>query len=119
LGRTAAANPTAATVASLFPFHAYFANAPQPLFPETATLEEAKRIAEGCYKGHLANMFQQLEEMRGTPRPPPRMAGGRQAPLTPGHFTSVVPLAMQPLSWCGTATTVATFCSPRRPRSLR
>jgi len=57
-----------ATVASLFPFHAYFANAPQPLFPETVTLEEAKRIAEGCYKGHLANMFQQLEEMRGTTR---------------------------------------------------
>ena len=52
----------------LFPFHYYFSDAPQPLFPETATLAEATEIARGCYDGHLTDLFTQLAEMRGTAR---------------------------------------------------
>ena len=60
----ASPTPTAATVAQLFPFHGYFSNAPQPLFPESATLEEAQSIASGCFDGHLTSMFTELSEMR-------------------------------------------------------
>jgi len=59
-------NASAQVVAALFPFKAYFANAPQPLFPisTTTTFAEAMEIANGCFKGHLQNVFDQLEEMR-------------------------------------------------------
>ncbi|XP_071955366.1 RNA helicase aquarius-like isoform X2 [Antedon mediterranea] len=45
-----------------FPFHKYFANAPQPLFKGN-TYEEDMDIAEGCYR-HIKKIFQQLEEFR-------------------------------------------------------
>ncbi|KAI8907762.1 hypothetical protein DFJ77DRAFT_475234 [Powellomyces hirtus] len=50
-------------VVNLFPFDVYFADAPQPLFPDTATFEEAVDIAEGCWR-HIKNMFDELEEIR-------------------------------------------------------
>ena len=62
----AAPGATAVTVSELFPFHVYFSNAPQPLFPEAATLAEAREIAHGCFHGHLTELFAQLAEMRGT-----------------------------------------------------
>ncbi|KAJ3213844.1 hypothetical protein HDU67_002387 [Dinochytrium kinnereticum] len=52
-----------ADIASRFPFHFYFHEAPQPLFPVDASLEEVKKIAKGCY-GHIQGIFQQIEEIR-------------------------------------------------------
>ncbi|KAK9325607.1 P-loop containing nucleoside triphosphate hydrolase protein [Lipomyces orientalis] len=47
-----------------FPFHAYFANAPQPLFnPHSHSLEEAIEIADGCFR-HLEKIFTELEDIR-------------------------------------------------------
>ncbi|KAK9365220.1 P-loop containing nucleoside triphosphate hydrolase protein [Lipomyces kononenkoae] len=47
-----------------FPFHAYFANAPQPLFnPAIHSLEEAKEIADGCFR-HLEKIFRELDDIR-------------------------------------------------------
>ncbi|KAK9239928.1 P-loop containing nucleoside triphosphate hydrolase protein [Lipomyces kononenkoae] len=47
-----------------FPFQAYFANAPQPLFnPEIHSLEEAMEIADGCFL-HLEKIFTELEDIR-------------------------------------------------------
>jgi len=56
--------PTGDDLVREFPFHEYFSNAPQPLFPANLSYEEAQEIADGCYNGHLRNMFTQLEEMR-------------------------------------------------------
>ncbi|CAG8601288.1 9980_t:CDS:10 [Paraglomus brasilianum] len=47
-----------------FPFMAYFANAPQPLFPPDANYSETVEIAEGCFR-HLEKIFTELEEIRG------------------------------------------------------
>ncbi|KAI9364882.1 intron-binding protein aquarius [Zopfochytrium polystomum] len=58
-----AVSSESADVASNFPFHMFFANAPQPLFPTQASRSEALEIAEGCYK-HLRNIFDELEEIR-------------------------------------------------------
>ncbi|KAM8833729.1 RNA helicase aquarius isoform 2-T3 [Synchiropus picturatus] len=52
----------AATVASHFPFHKYFSNAPQPVF-KGRSYEEDMDIAEGCYR-HIRKIFTQLEEFR-------------------------------------------------------
>ncbi|XP_036448843.1 RNA helicase aquarius isoform X1 [Colossoma macropomum] len=49
-------------VASHFPFHKYFSNAPQPVF-KGQTYEEDMDIAEGCYR-HIRKIFTQLEEFR-------------------------------------------------------
>ncbi|KAG5928130.1 hypothetical protein E4U42_001240 [Claviceps africana] len=45
-----------------FPFHAYFANAPQPLFPEDSSREQVEEIAEGCYR-HISRVFSELEDI--------------------------------------------------------
>jgi len=55
---------TSEIVAEEFPFKEYFSNAPQPLFPTDISVDEAMKIANGCYHGHLTNMFTQLDEMR-------------------------------------------------------
>jgi len=47
-----------------FPFMAYFANAPQPLFPPDTKYSEMVEIAEGCFR-HLEKIFTELEEIRG------------------------------------------------------
>jgi hypothetical protein len=80
-GTAAGESATAATAAAAFPFHAYFANAPQPLFAADATLAEARAVADGCYDGHLTNLFTQLQEMRGTVR----AAWPPLGPLAPAH----------------------------------
>lgn len=46
-------------VAAHFPFHKYFANAPQPVF-KGQTYQEDMDIAEGCYR-HIRKIFTQLE----------------------------------------------------------
>ncbi|XP_043929809.1 RNA helicase aquarius isoform X2 [Protopterus annectens] len=49
-------------VSEFFPFHKYFANAPQPIF-KGQSLEEDMEIAEGCFR-HIKKIFTQLEEFR-------------------------------------------------------
>ncbi|KAG8415110.1 hypothetical protein J3458_008990 [Metarhizium acridum] len=45
-----------------FPFHAYFADAPQPLFPEDADREATLDIANGCYR-HISKIFSELADI--------------------------------------------------------
>ncbi|KAJ3103753.1 hypothetical protein HDU97_009849 [Phlyctochytrium planicorne] len=52
-----------AYAASKFPFLGFFYDAPQPLFPPSATLEDVRRIAHGCY-GHIREIFEKLDEIR-------------------------------------------------------
>lgn len=54
---------TAADVISLFPFHQYFDNAPQPLFPPDASKERILDIARGCQR-HIEKIFTELEDIR-------------------------------------------------------
>uniref|UniRef100_A0A8C3IGU0 RNA helicase aquarius n=1 Tax=Chrysemys picta bellii TaxID=8478 RepID=A0A8C3IGU0_CHRPI len=54
--------PDVADVSSFFPFHQYFANAPQPIF-KGKSYEEDMEIAEGCFR-HIKKIFTQLEEFR-------------------------------------------------------
>lgn len=49
-------------VGSIFPFVAFFANAPQPLFPGKSLRQDIE-IAEGCYR-YIKKIFEQLEEYR-------------------------------------------------------
>lgn len=46
-----------------FPFHQYFSNAPQPLFPTDASRDEILDIARGCYR-HVEKIFTELEDIR-------------------------------------------------------
>lgn len=46
-------------IVKAFPFHAYFSNAPQPLFPPSASQEEIIDIATGCYT-HISKIFTEL-----------------------------------------------------------
>lgn len=52
-------SPDAAEVSAFFPFHEYFANAPQPIF-KGRSYEEDMEIAEGCFR-HIKKIFTQLE----------------------------------------------------------
>lgn len=57
-----ATDPT--SIASRFPFHKFFANAPTPdLFPPSATAEQCREIARGC-QTHISRMFDELETIR-------------------------------------------------------
>jgi intron-binding protein aquarius len=49
-------------VSKAFPFHKYFASAPQPLFKKKS-LREDFEIAEGCFR-HLKKIFTELEEFK-------------------------------------------------------
>ncbi|KAJ6140519.1 hypothetical protein N7470_010315 [Penicillium chermesinum] len=49
--------------AASFPFHAYFSNAPQPLFDPSASKETVLDIAAGCQR-HLERIFSELEDIR-------------------------------------------------------
>uniref|UniRef100_A0A5F8H4K7 RNA helicase aquarius n=1 Tax=Monodelphis domestica TaxID=13616 RepID=A0A5F8H4K7_MONDO len=49
-------------ISNFFPFHKYFANAPQPIF-KGKSYEEDMEIAEGCFR-HIKKIFTQLEEFR-------------------------------------------------------
>ncbi|KAI9786178.1 MAG: hypothetical protein M1839_007588 [Geoglossum umbratile] len=50
-------------IIKIFPFHDYFSNAPQPVFPPYASREEVLEIAHGCYQ-HIAKIFSELEDIR-------------------------------------------------------
>jgi len=50
------------SVALLFPFTTFFADAPQPLFPGTS-YEADLEVAQGCYR-YFENMFSEIEECR-------------------------------------------------------
>lgn len=52
-----------ADVISSFPFHHYFNNAPQPLFPTDANKETIIDIARGCQR-HIEKIFTELEDIR-------------------------------------------------------
>lgn len=51
--------PEVADICSFFPFHQYFANAPQPIFKGRSYTEDME-IAEGCFR-HIKKIFTQLE----------------------------------------------------------
>uniref|UniRef100_H0UUS5 RNA helicase aquarius n=1 Tax=Cavia porcellus TaxID=10141 RepID=H0UUS5_CAVPO len=56
--------PDVAEISTFFPFHEYFANAPQPIF-KGRSYEEDMEIAEGCFR-HIKKIFTQLEEFRAS-----------------------------------------------------
>ncbi|KEY67456.1 hypothetical protein S7711_09839 [Stachybotrys chartarum IBT 7711] len=53
---------TTADIVDNFPFHSYFADAPQPLFPEGINRSEALEISRGCYH-HISNIFSELADI--------------------------------------------------------
>ncbi|PYH97459.1 DEAD helicase superfamily protein [Aspergillus ellipticus CBS 707.79] len=50
-------------IIATFPFHAYFANAPQPVFDPSAPKDTLLDVAEGCQR-HIAKIFSELEDIR-------------------------------------------------------
>lgn len=50
-------------VISKFPFHDFFENAPQPLFPPAASKEDAMEVAQGCER-HIQRIFDVLADIR-------------------------------------------------------
>lgn len=48
-------------IVSAFPFHYYFSNAPQPLFPPEADRTTVLDIANGCYR-HIFKIFSELAD---------------------------------------------------------
>lgn len=59
---TKADDATAADIVAAFPFHHYFSNAPQPLFPPDADRNAVLRIADGCYH-HISKIFVELADV--------------------------------------------------------
>ena len=54
---------SAGEVISSFPFHHYFQNAPQPLFPLDLAKDEVLEIVRGC-EHHISKVFKSLEDIR-------------------------------------------------------
>lgn len=54
---------TPENIIQAFPFHYYFSNAPQPLFPPNAEKETVIDIAKGCYH-HVSKIFEELADVR-------------------------------------------------------
>ncbi|KAI2637335.1 hypothetical protein GGS21DRAFT_472724 [Xylaria nigripes] len=54
---------SAADIIQAFPFHNFFSNAPQPLFPDGDDRSAAVDIAEGCYR-HISKIFSELEDVQ-------------------------------------------------------
>lgn len=54
---------SAADIVQAFPFHNYFADAPQPLFPEDANRDAVLDIANGCYR-HISKVFAELADVQ-------------------------------------------------------
>ncbi|KPM46276.1 Intron-binding protein aquarius [Neonectria ditissima] len=52
---------TAAAIIQAFPFHTYFSDAPQPVFPEEAGREQVLEVARGCYR-HISKIFSELAD---------------------------------------------------------
>ncbi|RDW89590.1 DEAD helicase superfamily protein-like protein [Coleophoma cylindrospora] len=59
--RSSDATPEA--IIEAFPFHYYFSNAPQPLFPDGATKDQVIDVANGCYH-HVSKIFTELADVR-------------------------------------------------------
>ncbi|KAK3313775.1 P-loop containing nucleoside triphosphate hydrolase protein [Apodospora peruviana] len=53
---------TAEDIVNAFPFHYFFADAPQPLFPPDADRETVLEVANGCYR-HIAKIFSELADV--------------------------------------------------------
>ncbi|KAF3074292.1 Intron-binding protein aquarius [Trichoderma lentiforme] len=54
---------TASDIVQNFPFHSYFSDAPQPLFPQEADRAQVFGIAQGCYR-HISKIFSELADIR-------------------------------------------------------
>ncbi|CAF3525062.1 unnamed protein product [Fusarium graminearum] len=52
---------TVSDIMEAFPFHAYFADAPQPIFPPEGDKEQAIEVAKGCYR-HISKIFLELAD---------------------------------------------------------
>ncbi|KAI4206841.1 MAG: hypothetical protein LQ346_000903 [Caloplaca aetnensis] len=50
-------------ITTSFPFHQYFSNAPQPLFPPESSREQILDVARGCQR-HIEKIFTELEDIR-------------------------------------------------------
>lgn len=50
-------------IVASFPFHTYFANAPQPLFDAGSSKETILDVASGCQR-HIDRIFSELEDIR-------------------------------------------------------
>lgn len=50
-------------VVSKFPFYEFFANAPQPMFPPTASKDQVLEISRGCER-HITKIFTELADLR-------------------------------------------------------
>lgn len=57
-----AEDATAETIVQTFPFHSYFATAPQPLFPQDGDKAATLDVAEGCYR-HICKIFSELADI--------------------------------------------------------
>ncbi|KAM0259412.1 hypothetical protein ACHAQJ_003306 [Trichoderma viride] len=53
----------ASDIVQNFPFHSYFSDAPQPLFPQEADRAQVLDIAQGCYR-HISKIFSELADIR-------------------------------------------------------
>ncbi|KAI4274579.1 MAG: hypothetical protein LQ337_003847 [Flavoplaca oasis] len=58
-----AADSSITDIITSFPFHQYFSNAPQPLFPPEASREQVLDVARGCQR-HIERVFAELEDIR-------------------------------------------------------
>ena len=54
---------TASVAVEAFPYHSFFQDAPQPLFPTDASKEQILDIATGCQR-HIDKIFSELEDIR-------------------------------------------------------
>ena len=54
---------TTEEIATIFPFHSYFSNAPQPLFGPEASRADVIDVAAGCQR-HIERIFSELEDIR-------------------------------------------------------
>ncbi|WPJ63772.1 hypothetical protein SMAC4_02141 [Sordaria macrospora] len=57
-----AEDATPEDIVKAFPFHYYFADAPQPLFPPDADVDTVREIANGCYR-HISKIFTELADV--------------------------------------------------------
>ncbi|KAI1816072.1 hypothetical protein GGS20DRAFT_269815 [Poronia punctata] len=56
-------NSSAADIIQAFPFHSFFSDAPQPLFPSEDDRSAVVEVAEGCYR-HVSKMFSELQDVQ-------------------------------------------------------
>ncbi|KAI9872843.1 MAG: hypothetical protein M1830_001128 [Pleopsidium flavum] len=63
LAIVSSAEATAMDAVEAFPFHNYFQDAPQPLFPSDGSKEQILDVATGCQR-HVEKIFSELEDIR-------------------------------------------------------